>query len=253
MQILKGQSMKKMIRLIMIMPCIVNLCSYAFAEEKAVKHSPATQYFLDHITGNMALTNNYTFRGLSQTKEESAVQGGLTFTFDSKIYLSLWGSNVDFLSPNGDQATLETDEIIGYSNTIKDFTFDLHVERYSYPRASSATYNEITGSMGYKFLTFLMAYSGNVFGSHGPGTYTNLSANFDIPAKYVYFDDVKLSGGIGNYNLDRNAGNSYMDYNVQLAKMIAEKYVLSIQWVDTNHKNPPYDGCQWVVAVIANF
>lgn len=233
---------------------IASLCSYAFAEEKAEKHhTPATQYFLDHISGSMLFTNDYIFRGISQTKQEPAVQGGITFTFDSKIYLNLWGSNVDFLSLNGEQATLETDQTVGYSNSFGEFSFDIHFVRYTYPRASNATYNELMGSISYSFLTFLMGYSGNVFGSHGPGTYSNLSASFDVPAKYAHFDDVTLSGGIGNYNLDSNAGNSYMDYYVQLAKTIADKYVLSIQWVDTSHKNPPYDGCQWVVAVTANF
>lgn len=245
--------MKKTI-LYITMTGVVSFCSSSFAEEHAEKHqNAATQYFLDHISGNMAYTNNYIFRGISQTKEEPAVQGGLTFTFDSKIYLALWASNVDFLSLTGEQATLETDESIGYSNTIKDVTFDLHLVRYTYPRASSTTYNELMGSISYKFLTFLMGYSANVFNSHGPGTYSNLSANFDIPAKYAYFENVNLSGGIGNYNLDRYAGNSYMDYNVQIAKTIADKYTLSVQWVDTSHKNPPYDGCQWVVAMTAKF
>src|SRR3982750_959529 len=111
----------KKILLFITMTGIVSLGSSAFAEEKVEKHSSATQYFLDHISGNMVFTNNYVFRGVSQTKQEPAVQGGLTFTFDSKIYLNLWGSNVDFFSLNGEQATLETDETIGYSNTIKDF------------------------------------------------------------------------------------------------------------------------------------
>src|SRR4029079_6775045 len=164
--------MKKII-LFITMTGFVSLCSYAFAEEKTDKHTPATQYFLDHISGNMVFTNNYIFRGISQTKQEPAVQGGLTFTFDSKIYLNLWGSNVDFFSLNGEQATLETDQTVGYSNSFGDFSFDIHLVRYTYPRASNATYNELMGSISYNFLTFLMGYSGNVYGSHGPGTYSN--------------------------------------------------------------------------------
>ncbi len=244
--------MKKTV-LFITMTGVVSFCSCSFAGEEAKHNSPAAQYFLDHISGNAAFTNNYEFRGFSQTNNEAAVQAGLTFTFDSKIYLALWGSNVNFFSLTGEQATLEADEVIGYTNSINDFSFDLHFVRYDYPRASSATYNELMGSISYKFLTFLMGYSGNVFGSHGPGTYANLGFNFNIPAKYVYFDNVVLSGGVGNYNLDSYAGNSYQDYNLQLAKTIGDKYTFSLQYVDTNHKNPPYDRSQCVGAITAKF
>jgi len=242
------------------MTSIAGICSPLMAEAAesanvATKNNAATQYFLDHIAGNLELTNNYAFRGLSQTKEEPAVQGGLAFTFDSKIYLSVWGSNVNFMSLAGQQVTLETDETIGYANTIKDFNYDLHLVRYAYPRASTASYNEVIGSLGYKFLTFLMGYSSNVFNSHGSGTYSNLNAHFDIPAKYAYFNNVTLSGGVGHYNLNPAAGTSYDDYNIQIAKGIGDKnqYVISFQWVDTNHKNPPYDNNQYIGTLTANF
>lgn len=240
-------------KIVISMTLIGMVTGFSCAHSDEKKYNPPTQYFLDHIAGNMAFTNNYTFRGISQTSEEAAIQGGLTFTFDSKIYVGLWGSNVNFLSLTGEQATSEVDELIGYANTIKDITFDIHFVRYDYARASTTTYNEVIGSISYGFLAFLVGYSGNVYGSHGPGTYTNLSAHFDLPAKYVHYENVVLTGGIGYYNLDSYAGNDYMDYNVQLSKTIGEKYVISIQWVDTNHKNPPYDGCQWVVGIAANF
>lgn len=238
---------------------ITGFCSVSMAEQaesaKVVAHNTATQYFLDHIAGNLELTNNYSFRGISQTKNEPAVQGGLIFTFDNKIYISAWGSNVNFLSLTGEQATLETDETVGYANSFKDINYDLHVVRYAYPRASTASYNEVIGSVGYKFLTFLMGYSSNVYNSHGPGTYSNLSAHFDIPAKYAFFNNVTVSGGIGHYSLTPAAGASYNDYNLQVAKGIGDKnqYVISFQWVDTNHKNPPYDGDQLIGMITANF
>ncbi len=221
--------------------------------EATTKQPSAKENFLNHLSGNMALTNNYVFRGISQTREEPAVQGGLAYTFDSKIHLNIWGSNVNFESPTGQTATLETDETIGYGNTIKDFTYDISIVRYQYPRASTASYFEGLGTLSYRFLTFLIGYSSNVFGSHGPGTYTNLGVHFEIPAKYVYFEDITLSGSVGHYNLDKNAGTNYEDYNVQIAKALSDKYTISLAWIDTSHKNPPYDGSQWVFTVAAAF
>ena len=46
-------------------------------------------------TANVGLTTDYVFRGISQTNEEAAVQGGVDFTC-GKFYAGVWGSSIDF-------------------------------------------------------------------------------------------------------------------------------------------------------------
>ncbi len=48
------------------------------------------------LTGNFSLTSDYLFRGISQTNEGMALQGGLTLTAESGFYVSTWGSNISF-------------------------------------------------------------------------------------------------------------------------------------------------------------
>ena len=48
------------------------------------------------ITGNVGLTTDYVFRGISQTDEKPAIQGGLDYAHSSGAYAGVWASNVDF-------------------------------------------------------------------------------------------------------------------------------------------------------------
>src|SRR3990167_6243964 len=128
--------------------------------------APAKKYhWMDNLSGNLALTSNYIFRGISQSENLPALQGGFTYTFPIKLYLSVWGSNVKFASTPS--ATLELDTIMGYSNDIgENFTYDINVARYNYPRARILNYNEINTKFDYRFLRFGVSYSGNVFNVH---------------------------------------------------------------------------------------
>lgn len=185
-----------------------------------------------------------------------AVQGGLTITFDNHIYFNAWGSNVNFQTVQNNTATVEMDTVIGYSNKLSDdFNYDLHLVRYNYPRTSDAAYNEFIASASYKFLTALFGYSSNVFTSHGEGTYFNVGVNFIIPTELIRLNDITFSGGIGHYDLNNRAGNSYWDYNLQLQKSITDTYVIALQWTDTNgaFNYHPYDNSHIVATISATF
>ncbi|MFX9672963.1 TorF family putative porin, partial [Acinetobacter baumannii] len=67
-------------------------------------------------TGSVAATTDYRFRGVTQSSNNPAIQGGFTFSHKSGAYLSLWGSSVDF-GVTGNST--ETDVALGYTNTLK--------------------------------------------------------------------------------------------------------------------------------------
>ena len=50
------------------------------------------------LTGNVGLFSQYVFRGLSQTNEKPALQGGLDYSHASGFYAGVWGSNVSWIS-----------------------------------------------------------------------------------------------------------------------------------------------------------
>ena len=71
---------------------------------------------------NVALSNDYVWRGMSQTSEEPAISGGFDIAGDSGLYFGTWASNVEF----GDGAALELDWYAGYANELENgFTYDL--------------------------------------------------------------------------------------------------------------------------------
>ena len=51
------------------------------------------------ISANVTFTTDYVFRGISQTDEKFAVQGGFDWSSEpTGIYAGAWASNVDFNS-----------------------------------------------------------------------------------------------------------------------------------------------------------
>src|SRR6187399_1120009 len=87
------------------------------------------------LTGNLSLTTDYRFRGISQTYKLPAVQGGLDFADKSGVYLGTWMSNVSGNSYNNG-AGLEWDLYGGYKfNIAENVQIDLGTLAYVYPGA----------------------------------------------------------------------------------------------------------------------
>ena len=59
------------------------------------------------ISGNVALTTDYIWRGMSQTDGSPAIQGGFDADFGNGIYAGAWGSNVDFGSDSDESMELD--------------------------------------------------------------------------------------------------------------------------------------------------
>ena len=76
------------------------LAAPAFAQDAAEEESGPFSF-------NIGVVSDYAFRGVSQTNEGPAFQGGVDFSHDSGFYAGVWASNVDFV--DGDGANAEFD------------------------------------------------------------------------------------------------------------------------------------------------
>ncbi|MGB5539437.1 MAG: TorF family putative porin, partial [Gammaproteobacteria bacterium] len=87
------------------------------------------------ISGNVALVSDYAFRGVSQTDEQIAIQGGFDYAHDSGLYVGTWASNVDstfFGGPRDPQ--IELDIYAGYAGEMANgIGYDVGILRYEYP------------------------------------------------------------------------------------------------------------------------
>ncbi|HAV6009667.1 TPA: hypothetical protein JI226_08495 [Acinetobacter baumannii] len=107
-------------------------------------------------TGSVAATTDYRFRGITQSSNNPAIQGGFTFSHKSGAYVALWGSSVDFNTPG---VSTETDISLGYTNTLKlsdtlALTYDVGVIRYGYIGSDSKFTNPYNGDTGFDFTEF---------------------------------------------------------------------------------------------------
>ena len=100
---------------------------------------------------NVALSNDYIWRGMTQTAEEPAISGGFDIAGESGLYFGTWASNVEF----GDGAALELDWYAGYANELENgLSYDFGYLAYTYPGEDSLDFEEIYLGLGYSYFGF---------------------------------------------------------------------------------------------------
>ena len=82
------------------------------------------------VTGNLGLTTDYRFRGVSQTQNAPAVQGGIDYNHSSGFYVGNWNSSVSSqMYTNG--AGIESDLYAGWKKDIyKGLTVDVGLSTF---------------------------------------------------------------------------------------------------------------------------
>jgi len=90
------------------------------------------------VNGSVTLTSDYRFRGVSQSNNSFAIQGGLTGSHKSGAYAGFWSSNLSgwgtFGGPN-----LELDLFGGFKFPIGNGTLDAGLTWYMYPSGANNT------------------------------------------------------------------------------------------------------------------
>ena len=118
------------------------------------------------FTGNVGFFSQYVFRGISQTNEKPAVQGGFDLGHKSGFYAGTWASNISwigdfYIPPPGEpgvSSSLEWDFYGGYKGSLPmDFGYDLGVLYYWYPGRYPAGFTtpnttELYAALSWKWL-----------------------------------------------------------------------------------------------------
>lgn len=88
------------------------------------------------VSGNVALVSDYRFRGVSQSGGDPAVQGGITLTHESGLYVGAWSSSIALDKPGAGaiHGSQELDLTAGYSREIASgLVADAGLAYYAYP------------------------------------------------------------------------------------------------------------------------
>jgi uncharacterized protein (TIGR02001 family) len=197
------------------------------------------------VTSTWTLTNDYDFRGISQTAGDPAIQGSVDYAHASGWYVGAWGSNIDFGVPSGgdlDNPKLELDVYTGFTKTLDSgLSYDVGGVYYSYPEESTFNYLELYGGMGFTAKSGLsikgkLFYSPDFGGDFTPGDtpaeYLGGDLTIPLPANFSILGHVGYSFGDYWDDLkDAGAGDKYFDYSVGVG-YTAGKFSLAAKWID---------------------
>lgn len=153
------------------------------------------------VGGQLTVTTDYMFLGVSQTMSGAALQGELWIEGDRGWYGYVWGSNVDFtdsVTPD-DGASFELNVGAGYSRAISDsLSVSLTVHSYLYPNTEPGIDYDYVEWQGAFNLSdrheLVVGYSDNVFGSDSVGVYYvgrtgfEMTEHFNIGIEYGHYD-----------------------------------------------------------------
>jgi uncharacterized protein (TIGR02001 family) len=188
------------------------------------------------ISGNLSLVSDYAFRGVSQTNEDPAIQGGFDYAHSSGFYLGTWASNVDGgLYPG---ASLEWDLYGGYGGKItEDVSYNIGMLKYYYPGNNiDANTLEAYGGVTWKWLNVKLSYalSDSLFGVQDAdgSTYLEANANFELPAGFtlgLHYGDTNVKGS-------NSAGLDYNDWKVGVSKELGG-FNVGLAYTDTDIKS----------------
>lgn len=199
------------------------------------------------IAANVTLASEYVYRGISQTREKLALQGGFDYAHSSGLYAGVWGSNVSWIDdldvPGLSSSSMELDLYAGYKGKISDdFGYDVGYLRYEYPASYPADFtkpntDELYVAGSYKMFTLKYSHSiSNLFGatdSKGSG-YLDASANFEL------MSGLTLGLHAGHQKIKNHADLSYTDYKVSLTKDFGGGLSVTGAYIDTNADDALY-------------
>ena len=236
------------------------------APAPALAPAPATS----PITANVTVTNDYRYRGISQSNFKPAIQGGFDYAHESGLYIGNWNSSIswisDYYSPGGAggvsnnvSAPVEMDFYAGFKKELiaPGFASDIGVLQYYYPTsglpigsgstfanpntteayiAQNFTFGSLTGFVKVSYAMTTLFGNVNSQGSY----YPDLTLNYDTGAY-----GITLNGHIGYQYVAGNVAGTgtipsnnsvfgYTDWKLGLTKDFGGGLSLAVAYVGTN-------------------
>ncbi|MCP4698004.1 MAG: hypothetical protein GY862_14295 [Gammaproteobacteria bacterium] len=198
------------------------------------------------ISGNVAMATDYAFRGVSQTGEEPAIQGGFDIAHQNGLYAGTWASNIKFEA--GDDAQIEIDYYLGFSNELSGgFGYDVGYIYYAYPGSDSDRnygFGEAAVGLSYKFFSLGYNYSNEFFGDTGKAHYIKAGLEFELSRGFG------ISGHVARQELDE--GDDYTDWGLTLSKSLAG-LDFSLAYTDTDLDDSDIADARATFSISKNF
>jgi uncharacterized protein (TIGR02001 family) len=237
----KEFSMKKI-----LVPSLIALAFSSFGSVAQAQTAPEST-----LSYNAGVVSDYRYRGISQSRLQSAVQGGVDYADKSGFYVGAWGSSIKWIKDAGTltetagiKGSVEIDLYGGYKGTAGDVAYDVGFLRYEYAGNNlkntgyaNANTNEVYGAVTYGLFTAKYSHAiSNLFGNVDSKNsyYVDLSAALDLGDGYT------LTPHVGYQKIKNWADGSYTDYALTLGKDLGNGLSASAAVISTNAKDGAY-------------
>jgi uncharacterized protein (TIGR02001 family) len=184
------------------------------------------------LTANASVTNNYIWRGLTQSENGAAVQGGLDYTHDSGFYAGTWVSNVTYVP--ADPFSYEHDLYLGFRGG-ETVTWDVGYLYYNYDSGANYDFSEAYVALGWQGLTLkysTLVQSGrdedldtgtrgvgpDVDYGFGSASYISLDYSYALPNEITLGFHVGRHDGDFARSFNAFTTDDYVDYNISVSK-----------------------------------
>jgi len=186
----------------------------------AIVSAAGTAAAQGEVSANIAVTNDYVWRGVSQTDNGAAIQGGADYT-NGAFYVGAWASNVDF----GSDADIEVDLYGGFRGALTDaLSWDVGVIGYFYPGEEDLDFVEVKAGLGYS----VEAVSLGATAYYDPD---NKNTYVEGTGAYAFSEKLKGLASVGNYSFD--GGGDYTNWSLGGAYAF-DAFDLTVKYTDTD-------------------
>lgn len=190
------------------------------------------------VTTTPALSSDYLFRGISQTRNRPAVQISLDVQHGSGLYAGAFATNVAFQGTNARQ---EVDGLAGYRFDLLGISWDIGAIYYGYPG-----YTAQPGQYGLDYAEVMVkasrafgpvkalataSWSPDFFGRSGNGYYVEGGTDITLPYEFT------LGGRLGYQWIENNqrfGGPDYLWWSIGISRPLPGGFVLAVAWYDTD-------------------
>lgn len=222
----------------------VSLLAAAGAIAQTAPAAPAAP--ASSLSFNIGVVSDYRYRGISQSRLQPAVQGGLDYTDKSGFYLGAWASTINWIKDSGaSDGSIELDIYGGYKGSLGAVSYDVGALRYEYlgnTLGKVAGYSNANTTELYGALTvgmFTAKYSQAITDTFGNvnskgSSYIDLSAAIDLGSGF------SLTPHVGRQVIKNGPAYSYTDYSLTLAKDLGNGLSATAMLVGTNAKEASY-------------
>jgi uncharacterized protein (TIGR02001 family) len=193
------------------------------------------------VSGSIAVVSDYVFRGVSQTNEKPALQGGITWNHESGFYAGAWGSSISWLSDSDPEVSsqVELDGFIGYAGEFGDsgVGYDLAATYYWYPGDYPPGFTdpdtvELSVALSWSVLSAKYSYATtDLFGIPD----SDGSSALDLGLGWEFDQGWSVGAGYGRQWVAGYGGDLDYDYwKLTGGKSFDNGFAIGVEWHDTD-------------------